>query len=239
VGDIKKNDLKPWQKHQWCLAQINGEFLARMEDLLDLYELPYDADFPQVCFDERPCQLIGNVVAPLPTRPGSPLKEDYEYRRNGTCCAMVAVEPLRGWRMVRVFRHRTKKEYALFMRELVQTWYPHAQRIRLVQDNLNIHSAGSFYEVFAPDEAHRLQEKLEFHYTPKKASWLNMAEIELAALTKQCLDRRIPDQKTLARELRSCEQERNRHRISISWRFTTNQARKTMERHYNDVKQSS
>lgn len=133
-----------------------------MEDLLDLYEQPYDADFPQVCFDERPCQLIGDVVVPLPVRPGSPFKEDYAYRRNGTCCVMVAVEPLRGWRMVRVFRRRTKKEYARFMKELAQCC-PHAKRIRLVQDNLNTHSAGSFYEVFTPDEAHRLKEKFEFH----------------------------------------------------------------------------
>jgi hypothetical protein len=239
MGDIKKNDLKPWQKHQWCLAQITGEFLARMEDLLDLYEQPYDANFPQVCFDERPCQLIGNQLVPLPMRPGSPRKEDYEYRRKGTCCVMVAVEPLRGKRRVRVFRHRTKKEYARFMKELAQKCYPHAQRICLVQDNLNTHSAGSFYEAFAPEEAHRLMNKFEFHYTPKKASWLNMAEIELAALTKQCLDRRIGDQQTLTRELRSWEQERNRNRTTISWRFTTNQARKTMARHYSGVKQSS
>jgi len=210
-----------------------------MEDLLDLYEQPYDANVPQVCFDERPCQLIGNQLVPLPMRPGSPRKEDYEYRRNGTCCVMVAVEPLRGKRRVRVFQHRTKKEYARFMKDLAHKCYPHAQRICLVQDNLNTHSAGSFYEAFAPDEAHRLMNKFEFHYTPKKASWLNMAEIELAALTKQCLDRRIGDQQTLTRELRSWEQERNRNRTTISWRFTTNQARKTMARHYTDVIQSS
>jgi hypothetical protein len=238
MGDIKKNDLKPWQKHQWCLAQITGEFLARMEDLLDLYEQPYDANFPQVCFDERPCQLIGNQLVPLPMRPGSPRKEDYEYRRNGTCCVMLAVEPLRGRRMVRVFRHRTKKEYARFMKALTQR-YPHARCIRLVQDNLNTHNAGSFYEVFAPEEAHRLMDKFEFHYTPRKASWLNMAEIELAALSKQCLDRRIGDQQILTREVRSWEQQRNRHRTTISWRFTTNSARTTMAQHYKNVKQSS
>ena len=209
-----------------------------MEDLLDLYALPYDANFPQLCFDERPCQLIGNQLLPLPMRPGSPRKEDYEYRRNGTCCVMVAVEPLRGWRKASVFRHRTKKEYARFMKELAGR-YPHAQRIRLVQDNLNTHNSGSFYEAFVPDEAHRLTSKFEFHYTPKKASWLNMAEIELAALTKQCLDRRICNQQTLTREIRSCERERNRQRSTISWRFTTNRARKTMARHYTDVKQSS
>lgn len=209
-----------------------------MEELLDLYEQPYDADFPQLCFDERPCQLIGNQLLPLPMRPGSPQKEDYEYQRHGTCCVMMAVEPLRGWRMVRVFRRRTKKEYARFMKELARH-YPQAKRIRLVQDNLNTHSAGSFYEVFAPEEAHRLMEKFEFHYTPKKASWLNMAEIELAALSKQCLDRRIGDQQTLTHEIRSWEQERNRHHTTISWRFTIHQARKTMARHYTNLKHSS
>lgn len=209
-----------------------------MEDLLDLYTQPYDEAFPQVCFDERPCQLIGHQLLPLPMRPGSPQKEDYEYQRNGTCCVMMAVEPLRGRRMVRVFRRRTKKDYARFMKELAQH-YPHAQRIRLVQDNLNTHHAGSFYEVFSPDEAHCLMDKFEFHYTPKKASWLNMAEIELAALSKQCLDRRIGDQQTLTREVRSWEQKRNREQTTISWRFTTNQARITMARHYIDVIQSS
>lgn len=210
-----------------------------MEEILDLYEQPYDPDFPVVCFDERPCQLIGNVVMPLPMRPGSPRKEDHQYQRNGTCCVMVAVEPLCGWRKVRVFRQRTKKEYSLFMRELVHEWYPDAQRIRLVQDNLNTHSAGSFYEIFPPEEAHHLMEKLEFHYTPKRASWLNMAEIELAALTKQCLDRRIGDQTTLVHEVRSYERKRNRHHTKISWRFTTNKARKTLTQHYTNVKQSS
>lgn len=210
-----------------------------MEDILDFYEQPYDPAFPQVCFDERPCQLIENVVMPLPLRPGSPRKEDSQYRRNGTCCIMVAVEPLRGWRRIRVFRHRTKREYALFMRELIRDWYPNALRIRLVQDNLNTHSAGSFYEFFSPEDAHHMMQKLEFHYTPKKASWLNMAEIELAALTKQCLDRRIGNRATLEREVRSYEKERNRSRTTISWRFTTNRARETMARHYTNVKQSS
>jgi len=209
-----------------------------MEDLLDLYGLPYDANFPQLCFDERPCQLIGNQLVPLPMRPGSPRKEDYEYRRNGTCCLMLAVEPLRGWRMVRVFRRRTKKEYAHFMKALAQQ-YPHAKRIRLVQDNLNTHHAGTFYEIFNPDEAHRLMNRFEFHYTPKKASWLNMAEIDLAALSKQCLDRRIGDQKTLTHEVRSWAEKRNQQRTAISWRFTTNKARTTMARHYTEVKQSS
>jgi hypothetical protein len=209
-----------------------------MEELLDLYEQSYDANFPQVCFDERPCQLIANQLVPLPMRPGSPRKEDYEYRRNGTCCVMLAVEPLRGRRMVRVFRRRTKKEYARFMKALAHQ-YPRAQRIRLVQDNLNTHSAGTFYEVFAPEQAHRLMDTFEFHYTPKKASWLNMAEIELAALAKQCLDRRISDQQTLTREVRAWEHRRNRERTTISWRFTTNRARKTLARHYTNITQSS
>lgn len=210
-----------------------------MENLLDLYEQPYNPAFPVICFDERPCQLIGDVLTPLPMRPGSPRKEDYQYQRNGTCCILCAVEPLRGRRKVRVFRRRTKKEYSLFIKELITQWYPSATCIRLVQDNLNTHSAGSFYEVFSPQEAHCLMEKIEFHYTPKKASWLNMAEIELAALSKQCLDRRIADQTTLTREVRSCERERNRRNIKISWRFTTNDARTKLSRHYLNVTQSS
>lgn len=175
---------------------------------------------------------------PLPLRPGSSRKEDTHYRRNGTCCVMVAVEPLRGWRMLRVFPRRTKKEYAQFMRQL-QQHYPDAQRIRLVQDNLNTHNPGSFYETFTPERAHHLMQRFELHYTPKKASWLNMAELELAALTKQCLDRRIGTLTTLAHEVHSYEKERNRHRIGISWRFTTNRARTTLARHYNNVKLSS
>lgn len=210
-----------------------------MENVLDLYEQPYDPLYPVVCFDERPCQLIDQVMTPLPMRPGSPRKEDSQYQRNSTCCVMVAVEPLNGWRMIRVFPRRTKKEYSLFMKELVQSWSPNTRRIRLVQDNLNTHSAGSFYEVFAPSEAHQLMKRLEFRYTPKKASWLNMAEIELAALAKQCLDRRIGNIKLLAREVQSYEKERNYQHIGISWRFTTNHARSKMARHYSNINQLS
>lgn len=209
-----------------------------MEDVLDVYELPYNPHYPQVCFDERPCQLLGDTIAPLPVKPGQPRKEDYTYKRQGTCCVLLAVEPLSGWRMMRVYRRRTKREYALFMRELARH-YPEAVCIRLVQDNLNTHSPASFYETFAPEEARVLMKRFELHYTPKKASWLNMAEIELAALAKQCLDRRISAQRTLTREVHCYEKERNRRRATISWRFTTNKARTTLARHYTNIKQSS
>ncbi len=229
--DFKKNDLKPWQKHQWCLTNIDGEFIARMEALLDLYELPYNPDFPVICFDERPCQLIGNVIAPLPVRPGEAQKEDYHYKRNGTCSIFVAVEPLSGLRVIRVFKQRTKKQYALFMQEFASL-YPDAKCIQLVQDNLNTHSFGSFYESLPVDEAHRLMKRFKFHYTPKKASWLNMAEIEIAALAKQCLDRRIQSISIMKREVKAFEKKRNRKKIKIQWRFTTPKARVKLQKHY-------
>lgn len=232
--NIKKNDLKPWQKHQWCLTHIDGEFIARMEALLDLYELPYNPHYPVICLDERPCQLIGNVMIPLQVKPGQVQKEDYHYKRNGTCVVFIAVEPLQGFRMIRVFKQRTKREYTLFKRELASK-YPHAKRIRTVEDNLNTHTFGSFYETLPVEEAHRLMNRFEFHYTPKKASWLNMAEIEIAALSKQCLDRRIPSLSIMKREVKAFEKKRNRKKIKIQWRFTTPKARIKLERHYKNL----
>lgn len=202
-----------------------------MEVLLDLYELPYNPDYPVIGFDERPCQLIGNIIVSLPVRPGRAQKEDYHYKRNGTCVVFIAVEPLTGFRMIRVFKRRTKKEYALFMQELA-SYYPYAKRIRIVQDNLNTHSFGAFYESFPVDEAHRLMNRFNFYYTPKKASWLNIAEIEIAALSKQCLDRRIPSISIMKREVKAFEKDRNRKKIKIQWRFTTPKARVKLERHY-------
>jgi hypothetical protein len=205
-----------------------------MEDVLDLYERPYDPEYPQICFDERPCQLLGDTIAPLPMKPGQPRKEDYTYKRQGTCCVLLAVEPLSGWRMIRVYRRRTKREYALFMRELSQH-YPQARSSRLVQDNLNTHSPASFYETFAPVEARSLTQRFELHYTPKKARWLNMAEIELSVLSRRCLHRRLATQKLLTREVRAYEHERNRRRATIQWRFTTSKARRTLACHYDNV----
>jgi hypothetical protein len=210
-----------------------------MEDILDLYEEPYDPKRPVIGMDERPCQLIGDVVAPIPMKPGKPKKEDNEYERNGTCNVFIACEPLTGWRYVEVRKRRTKMDYAEFMdnvSEIYLKMHPEAEVLRVVQDNLNTHTYGSFYERFDPEKARYLKNRFEFHFTPKKGSWLNMAEIELSALARQCLDRRIGDAETLEREAKAWERERNEKKIMIHWRFTTNHAREKLERHYKAIK---
>jgi hypothetical protein len=206
-----------------------------MEDVLDQYEQPYDPKHPLICMDEMPCQLIGDVLVPVPPKPGKPQKIDYEYCRNGTCCVFIAFDPHEAKRMIRVKEHRTKVDYADFMMELARQ-YPDAKCIRVVQDNLNTHSAGSFYEAFSPDEAFELARKFEFHFTPKKGSWLNMAEIEFSALSRQCLNRRIGDIKTLDKEASAWEQERNRNKATVRWKFTKAKAREKFSRHYLRIK---
>lgn len=203
-----------------------------MEDILDLYEQPYDSKRPVVCFDERPCQLLGDLIVPLPMKPGRVSKEDYHYKREGTCCLLIAFEPLTGRRVVQVRSRRTKRDYAQFMKTLVEKHYSNVDCIRLVQDNLNTHSAGAFYETFDPETAHNLKSKFEYHYTPKKASWLNMVEIELSILSKQCLDRRIPSMTKLAKEIKALVQKRNRVRATVNWRFTTTLARTKLQNRY-------
>lgn len=203
-----------------------------MEDVLGVYERPYDPAYPVICFDERPCQLVENLLTPLPMKPGHPLREDHEYKRKGICELFMAFEPLAKKRIVDVRSQRTRVDYAQFMKQLAEERYPHAKRIILVQDNLNTHSAGSFYEAFPPEEAYRLSRRFEMHYTPKKGSWLNMAELELATFTKQCLDRRIGDQDTLRREVLALEQERNRSGKTVHWSFTQQDARRKLQRHY-------
>jgi len=206
-----------------------------MEDILDLYEEAYDPQRPVICVDERPCQLIDDVVTPIPMKPGNPKKEDHEYKRNGTCNVFIACEPLTGWRYLEVRKQRTRVDYAEFM-EKVSEKYPDAEVMRVVQDNLNTHTAGSFYKRFDAEKARYLKNRFEFHPTPKKASWLNMVEIELSALARQCLDRRIGDMETLEREAKTWEEKRNKQKIMIQWRFTTNHAREKLERHYEAVK---
>jgi hypothetical protein len=205
-----------------------------MEDVLDIYEQPYDPKHPVLCFDERPCQLIGDAIVPIPIKPGSPKKEHYEYVRNGTCCIFMAFEPHKGKRFVRVKERRTMVDYADFMKMLANQ-YPEAEAIRLVQDNLNTHTAGSFYEAFPPEEAFTLAKRFEYHYTPKKGSWLNMAEIELSALSKQCLDRRIADMKKLSDEVGSWERDRNEIGVTVRWRFNKDKARVKLQRHYSNM----
>jgi len=213
-------------KKQWCIpAQYSGEFVARMEDVLEVYALPYDEELPVVCMDEQPFQLLGEKLQPIALKPGKPRKEDYEYIRNGVCSIFIFTEPLANWRHVHASQRRTKKDWALQIRELLEVHYPKAKRIRLVMDNLNTHAISSLYETFPPEIALRLAMRLEIHFTPKHGSWLNIAEIELNAMTKQCLDRRIPDLDSLRIELEPWEQHRNAAFKSVDWHFTTDFAR--------------
>ena len=196
-----------------------------MEDVLDVYTRPYDPKRPQVCLDETSRQLLADVTPPRPMAPGVPAKEDYEYTRQGVVNLFMVCEPLRGWREVMVSDRRTRIDWAQCIKEVVDVHYPDAERIVLVQDNLNTHTPASLYEAFPPAEAKRLADKLELHYTPKHGSWLNMAEIELGILAGQCLDRRLPDRLTLERDVAAWEAERNAAIRTIDWRFTTADAR--------------
>lgn len=202
---------------------------------MDIYERPYDPGHPVVCFDERPCQLLGDVLMPIPMKPGRVERQDYHYKRNGTCVVLMAVEPLAGRRIVNVTEQKTKKDYATFMKALAVS-YPDAEKIVLVQDNLNTHNPSSLYEAFPAAEAFALAQRFEMVYTPKKASWLNMAEIELSALSKQCLDRRIAEMQTLAVQVGSWTRRRNRLKATICWNFTKNDARKKLNRFYESIK---
>jgi transposase len=222
---LKKNKLKPWQKEQWCIPTISNDFVWHMEDILDLYALPYDPAYPQVCFDERPVQLLDDVREPQSARPGVKRRFDYEYHREGTCNLFMFFQPLQSGRHVKVTDRRTKLDFAQCMKELVDIHFPTATCIRVVLDNLNIHTFASFYEAFDPAEARRIMRKLEFHFTPKHGSWLNMVEIELSVLSRQCLQRRIPDQQRLQFEVDAWANQRNAQQATIHWRFSTQDAR--------------
>ncbi len=206
-----------------------------MEDVLEAYTRPYDERFPQVCLDEKSKQLVGEAREPLAARPGRPARHDYEYERNGTANLFIVSEPLRGWRHVEVTERRTKIDWAHCVKELLDIHYPWAKRVVLVMDNLNTHTPAALYEAFTPPEARRLCERLEIHYTPKHGSWLNMAEIELSVLARQCLDRRIPDREALAGEVGAWEAERNAAESSIDWRFTTDEARIKLKHLYPEI----
>lgn len=205
-----------------------------MEQTLWLYQLPYDPLFPVVCFDERPCFLIGDTIAPIPMQKGQVKKEHYAYTKHGSCALLAAIEPLRGIRMGKIYDQRRKIEYAQFMK-IIAAAYPEAKKIRLVQDNLNTHHIKSFYDAFPAEEAFELTQRFEFYYTPKSASWLNMIEIEFSALAKQCLNRRIPDKEQLEKELLALIEYRNEKQIKINWQFSIHKARTKMDRHYKVV----
>ncbi|MCA1556799.1 MAG: IS630 family transposase [Acidobacteria bacterium] len=217
------------------MGAITGAYLARMEDILHLYNLTLDEKRPVVCFDELPVQLLGETVAPLPMKAGQPKRFDYEYERHGTCSLLVAFEPLTGNRLVEMSKRRTKADYCRFMQRVAER-YPTAERIVLVQDNLNTHNASSFYENLPPAEAFALAQAFEMHYTPKKGSWLNMAELELSALSRICLSRRISSIEELDREVQSLVCERNDLKVKVEWQFSITKAREKLSRHYEKVK---
>ncbi|MGH2479353.1 MAG: IS630 family transposase [Ktedonobacteraceae bacterium] len=228
--------MKPWQHEQWCIPEASAAFVAAMEDVLDLYAQPYDSAQPVVCLDEKPVALHTASRPLVPATPGQVERRDYEYVRQGTAAVFVLVEPLGGWRHYAPGSRRTTQDYAAQLRYLADGVYPDAQVIRLVQDNLNTHGPAALYAAFAPEEARRLRQRFEFHYTPKHGSWLNMAEIEISVLARGCLGRPCPDLATLSQRATALETERNAHHRTITWQFTTTEARSRLHRLYPDPK---
>lgn len=206
-----------------------------MENVLDVYHLPYDPKYPQVCMDEASKQLVSEVIQPIPASPGQIERYDYEYEREGVANLFILFEPLSGWRQIKITQRRTKQDWALLIKELVDVHYPQAERIRLVMDNLNTHMPSSLYETFQPAEAKRILDKLEIHHTPKHGSWLNMAEIELSVLSRQCLDRRIGDLQTLSYQVTAWQKDRNLKAAKMVWRFSTADARIKLKKLYPSI----
>ena len=218
--------MKPWRKRMWCIPpKQSAAFVCAMENVLEVYRRPYDPERPVIAMDEQPKQLIAQTRQPLACEPGQVAKEDYEYRRHGVASVWLFTEPLVGWRKVNVTARRTAVDWAHQMRELVDVHCPEAERVTVVLDNLNTHTLASLYEAFEPSEARRIAAKLELVHTPRHGSWLNVAEIELSVLSRQCLARRMPDRATITREAQAWEQHRNETVHTIDWRFTTEDAR--------------
>jgi DDE superfamily endonuclease len=223
-------------KECWVIPpEANAEFVAAMEEVLEVYQRPYDPDYPVVCFDESNKQQVKETRLPMAMEPGQPERFDYEYERNGVSNLFLVFEPLAARRQVTVTDHRTALDYAAQLKALVDVQYPYARKILVVQDQLNTHCAASLYKAFAPAEARRLLHKLEFHFTPKHGSWLNMAEIELSVLARQCLARRIPDQESLRHEVKAWQQSRNSQHRTVDWQFTTADARTKLKRLYPSI----
>lgn len=223
---VKKTQLKPHLKKQWCIPQKqNTEFVARMEDILQVYQLDYDQDIPLICMDEQPVQLLGDKITPLPMKTGRTKREDFEYVRKGSVSIFLFTEPLKGWRHVQALEHRTRKDWALQVQELLTVHYKEAKKIRLVMDNLNTHDIASLYETFDAETAFCLAQRLEIHHTPKHGSWINIAEIELSAMTTQCLNRRISSIEELQKQISSWEIQRNHSQKAVQWQFRTEDAR--------------
>ena len=229
---LAEQSLKPWQRKMWCIPCVDTQYVARMEDVLDLYSEAPDPRRPVVCFDETPVQLIGETRIPWPAQPGKPARIDYEYRRNGTANLFVFLDAHRPWRHVKVTERKTAHDFAWCMYELAQVHYRDAETIRVVLDNLSAHKPAALYEVFAPEVAREVLRRLEFHFVPKHASWLNMVEIEIGVLNKQCLDRRIADRETLRREIEHWQCRRNAERARVKWLFYVRRAREKLGRVY-------
>jgi hypothetical protein len=230
---LQANELKPWLKKEWCIPpKQSGEFVCHMEDILEVYHRPLDPKRPLACMDELPYQLISETRTPLPPRPGQTQCCDYEYKREGVVNIFMVFAPLLGQRWTRVTKRRTYKDWAYLVRDIVDVLFPDAEQVILVMDNLNTHVGGALYEAFPPDEARRILNKLEIHYTPKHGSWLNMAETELSVLSRQCLDRRIATQQFLEREVSTWNRERNASAATVDWQFTTADARIKLKRLY-------
>lgn len=231
------NQLKPWIKKQWCIPTApDAEFVYHMEDVLSVYTRPYDPARPPVCMDEINTQLLSDIREPLPLEPGKPVRQDYEYERQGVCNVFLACEPLLGKRYTLVASQRTKHEWAHFIRSLSDEWYPNAEKIVLVMDNLNTHTLAALYEVFPVAEARRLCQRFEVHYTPKHASWLNMAEIELSALDRQCLSQRLASLDIAQRQITAWTVRRNQAAVTIKWRFTAEDASIKLKHLYPSIK---
>lgn len=229
---LQENELKPWQKRMWCIPEIDAEFVANMEDVLELYHEREEQDRPLVCFDETPAQLVAETRVPIPATLGQTARFDYEYERRGMANVFMFVAPWRGWRHAKVTDRKTNADFAECMRDLVDLHFPAATRIRVVMDNLSTHRPAALYKAFPAAEARRILRRLEFHYTPKHGSWLNMAEIEIGIMNRQCLDRRIPDKEKLAKELAAWEAARNHQKVKIDWLFDVAAARTKLGRSY-------
>lgn len=229
---LAEKEIKPWQKKMWCIPAVTAEFVERMEDVLELYAEPHDPLRPTICFDEKPCQLIGETRVPIPMKPGQPQRIDYEYQRNGVANIFMMVGAGFSWRQTKVTAQRTAIDFAEVMRDLVDIHFPDADRLRVVMDNLSTHCAKNLYEAFPAPEARRILRRLEFHYTPKHASWLNMAEIEIGVLSGQCLDRRIASQADLEIQVEAWTRTRNDAGARINWMFDVTSAREKLGRAY-------
>jgi hypothetical protein len=232
VGQVKKNELQPWRVKSWCIGKPSAQYVAKMEDVLEVYHRPYDPKRPVVCIDEISKTLHSTPRGTLAAEPGSVTRQDYQFTRDGMVNLFLKVEPLGGWRRVHVTNRRTYLDFAEELRLLVDEDYPDADIVVIVTDNLNIHSPACLYQAFPPAEARRIAAKLEWHYTPEHGSWLNVAECELSVLARQCLARRMSDKAFITFEVNAWQQKRNAQQATINWQFTSHDARIKLKRLY-------